>query len=268
MGSRSISYKIVMSVFAASLISTAAYAEQKPLEPFILNAKYTVSWNGITLGRIRLHGTEDATSYKLSVDTKTKGIAAMFSSEKRIATAEGKRHSDGSYRTVKYESMPMDSDEGRRTTLIYDENGKLGSMTRMPAEDPNWRPEVSKKEVNQAVDSTTAGLVLRRELYSELQKGKGDVSTKAYDGARLATMRMQALKQEARVQIMGNYVPAINTLVTRQPINGYTPKEMKKFNAGDPEIHLYFSADAKFIPLLATVDTSFGKLSATLDEVE
>lgn len=268
MGSRSISYKIVMSVFAASLMSTTAYAEQKSLEPFVLNAKYNVSWNGITLGRIRVHATENATSYKISVDTKTKGMGVMFSSEKRIAIAEGKRSNNGSYSTTKYESSPMDGAEGRRTTLLYDEHGKLGSITRMPAEDPNWRPEVSKKESDQAVDSATAGLVLRRELYAELAKGKTDVSAKTYDGARLATMRIQALKQEARVQIMGNYVPAINTIVTRQPINGYTPKEIKKFNAGDPEIHLYFSSDEKFIPLLATVDTSFGKLSATLDEVE
>lgn len=262
------SYKIVMSFFAAGLLSTSAQAAQEPLKPFNLNAKYTVAWNGITIGRIRLHATETPNSYSLSVDTKTHGIGAMFSNEKRITTAEGKRHPDGGYLTTRYESQPMDETEGRRTSMTYDPEGNIDKVTRIPQEDPNWRPEVQRTDINTARDSATAGLVLRQQLYAALGENGNAVHTRTFDGARLAEMYITAVKPEARVQIMDNYVPAVNTIVTRKPIAGYTPKELKKYNAGDPQIRLYFSADAKFIPLLATVDTGFGQLSATLSKIE
>ena len=95
------------------------------------------------------------------------------------------------------------------------------------------------------------------------------VAIRTSDGSRLAEMKFAALADHARVTMPGDgYGDAINTIVTREPIAGYTPKEIKKYNAGDPIIHLYFSADAKFVPVRATVSLPIGELSVSLEEMK
>lgn len=265
MGFSKTSYKILICFFMAN----TAMAAEAPLKPLNINAKYTIAFNGITIGRIRFVAQEDAKSYSITLDTKTHGIGSIFSNEKRIAKAEGRRTADGQYLPDRYDSRPQDDDTtDRHTTLIYDATGKIKTRERVPDDDPSWRPVVTSEEINKATDSTTAGLVLRQRLYQAIAKGQTEATVRTYDGARLADFRFSVIKPEARVQVMGNYQPAINTLVTRQPINGYTPKELKKFKAGDPEMHLYFSDDEQFLPLHVSIDTSFGQLSATLAELK
>jgi hypothetical protein len=58
----------------------------------------------------------------------------------------------------------------------------------------------------------------------------------------------------------------VNVAIARIPINGYTPKELKKFKKGDPEIRLYFSNDAAFLPIRATAKVTLGELSLTMVE--
>lgn len=268
MGQNHLRYKIFTAFFAAMLAGHALAEERPALQPLRIEAKYTVAWNGITIGRIRFSAAEESAAYRLSVDTKTKGIGAMFSDEKRISTAEGKRTPDGRYIASRYVSKPQsEGKEGSRTLLTYDSKGKLLTRQRTPKDDPSWRPLVPAHEITNAVDTTTAGLVLRRKLYDAITRGGNEATVRTYDGARLADLRFNVVKPEARVEIMHAYVKAVNTVVTRQPLDGYTPKELKKFKAGDPEVHLYFSDDARFLPIKATIDTSFGQLSATLVEL-
>lgn len=267
MGYYSTRYKICICILLAQPLNSAHALDNKPIAPLDVHAKYAVAWNGITIGRILFTGKEEPTRYHLTVDTKTHGIGSMFSKEKRVSTAEGTRAGDR-FTPIRYDSRPQKDEEGRRTTLLYDASGNITSRERVPDDNPAWRPVVPDKDINNAHDTTTAGFALRRQLYNAIQKGGTQSSVRAYDGARLAEISVHALKAETRVEVMGNYVPVINTIVTRTPINGYTPKELKKFKAGDPEIHLYFTADEQFLPVRATVDTVVGQLSATLVETK
>ncbi len=260
-------YKMLLGL-PLLLLPTLTHAA--PIAPLTIQAKYIVAWNGITIGRIRLNANETANSYSISVDTKTRGIGALFSNEKRIAMAEGKISADGRHIPSKYESRPQkETGEAPKYSILrYDNEGRIQSREVVPDDTPNYRPAVPAADVNLATDSVTAGLVLRRKLHGEIAKNGNTTSVKTYDGSRLAEMKFAVVKPEAKVEIMDNYVAAVNTVVTRTPIKGYTAKEMKKYNAGDPEIHLYFSDDEKFIPVKATINTSFGQLSATLDELQ
>ncbi len=265
MGFSKISYKIVICFLAGAAFSTPTMAESPALAPFNLKGRYTVAWNGISIGRIILTANEDGKTYSLTVDTKTSGIGSLFSKEKRVATAEG-RVGTTSYIPAKYDSRPQkDGEKGaRHTTLIYDAAGNVKSREQVPTDDPSYRPPVPPEELVGTVDTVTGGLALRKALYEAPEKKLASVTVKTYDGSRLAEMTLTPLKTDTKVQILDNYMPVVNTLVTRKPLNGYTAKELKKFKAGDPEIHLYFSDDEKFWPVRATIDASFGQLSATL----
>jgi Protein of unknown function (DUF3108) len=136
---------------------------------------------------------------------------------------------------------------------------------RNPDDDPAWRAPVSFKHINTARDPITASFMLRRMLFAARENPAAMVSTRTYDGARLAEMKM-IRAANAKVAVMHQYKDAINVAVVRLPIEGYTSKEIKKFNSGDPEIRLYFSNDAAFIPIRATAKVLIGELSLRLDD--
>ena len=268
MGMASTRYKRILPWLAVIVatgpqIAFSAPPNAAPMEPFNLTARYNVAWTGITIGRIYVIAQEDKDHYHLTVDTKTHGIATIFSQERRIAEAEGTIN-HGRYISTRYESRPQGQDEGRRVTITYNAEGHIATREQVPQDNPAWRPVVSLELANQATNPITAGLILRRALYEDRARGKNEAEVKTYDGERLATMHFNVVNLTTRVQVMGAYQPAINTRASRTPIAGYTSKEIKKYNSGDPEIHLYFSDDAKFIPIRATADTTFGQLSATM----
>ena len=267
MGSHHIACKIAIGFLLFQ--SFAAYADPAPpLAPLVMEGKYFVAWNGLVMGRINLSAHEDAQNYTLTVDTKTHGVGILFKTERRIAEANGAVTPQG-YIAHHFESRPQGKDEGQRSTIEFDAAGKIATREQVPQDDRNWRPEVSLADANTANDPVTAGLVLRRKLYEALAQGKNEVAIRTYDGSRLAEMKFAALADHARVTMPGDgYGDAINTIVTREPIAGYTPKEIKKYNAGDPIIHLYFSADAKFVPVRATVSLPIGELSVSLEEMK
>ena len=267
MGARSTGYKILIAGMFLQPWTALAQVPVEPLKPLMMEAKYTVAWNGITIGRINLTAHEDAKTYALTVDTKTHGIATIFATERRIAEANGVVQ-NGQYIPQHYASLPQGKDEGRHTILDYDAHGQIVNRTRIPDDDAQWRAPVPPPQLVGVADSVTAGLTLRRKLYDALAHNQNEASVQTYDGARLAEMHFTALKEPARVQALGDYQKAVMTIVLRQPMAGYTSKEIKAFTKGDPSVHLYLSDDAKFIPLRATVSTMLGELSANLTELK
>ena len=233
-----------------------------------IKAKYIVDWNGLTIGRINFTCEEMAGRYHMMLDTKTSGVARIFSSEATIATAEGIIADDGHYIPQRFESRPIHDDDSRpRTVLTYDETGKLASRDRNPDDDPAWRPPVTLERAAGSMDPASAGLAMRKLIHDHMAQDIRESTLRTYEGARLADMTVKVVSR-THVEYMDAYHDAINTVVTRAPLEGYTPKEKKKFEEGDPTIHLYFSADAKMLPVKATVDAPFGEISATLQSVE
>jgi len=257
-------YKLSITVFCASLIAPAAWAQQAPLSPFNLNGRYKVAWSGITLGRINLIATEDATSYSMSIDTKTRGVGAIAGDEARLNIAHGSKTADGTYIPTTYESKPQKNKETENVIkLTYDAKGDIVNRLRTKDDDPAWRPPVPFASVNTARDPITASFMQRRALFTMLPSAQNEVATKTYDGLRLATLKMTR-SANAKVEVMGEYKDTVNVAITRTPIDGYTPKELKKFKKGDPEIRIYFTNDAAFLPVRATAKTLVGELSMTL----
>lgn len=261
MGRLAVQYKTSIAL-ACALLAWPAMAQVPVLAPLKLHARYDVTWGGIKLGRINVDAEEDALGYHVVVDTKTSGLAKLFSDEKTVAEVSGHRTVNGEYLPSKYTSRRLREDGGT-TELRYDATGKLAFRERKPDDDPAWRPPVSAELANTATDPMTAGLILRRTLRDHMAQEERNTVIRSYDGARLGEFNCKVVSP-ARIEINDAYRDAINTVVTRKPIAGYTPKELKKFAQGDPIIHLYFSADKELIPLKLTIATSFGEVAATL----
>ena len=191
-------------------------------------------------------------------------MGAIAGDEARLIIARGSKAPDGSYIPASYESKPQKDDEDEDViTLTYDAAGNISKRVRKKDDNPAWRPAVPFEVVNTARDPVTGSFMLRRALYEALATDQNKVGTKTYDGMRLATMRM-IRAANAKVEVMGEYKDTINVAITRTPIDGYTPKELKKYNKGDPEIRMYFTNDAAFLPVRATAKTLVGELSMTL----
>ncbi len=244
------------------MLANTAMAEVPPLAKLQLSAQYTVKWNGLTIGRINATGGEDSFGYHLAVDTKTKGFARIISDEKTVSEVKGRFSPEGNYIPLSYSSRRNKADAGF-TSMAWDGEGKLAERKREPEDDPSWRPPVSTELANTATDTISAGLNLRKQMHDNMAREIRETTVRSYDGARLAELTFKVVSR-ARIELADGYHDAINVVVTRKPILGYTPKELKKFAAGDPTIHLYFSADEKMIPLKATAAIALGEINAEL----
>lgn len=262
MGTQRTAFKIALTLW---LLAAPAMAQVPPLEPLNLEVRYDVYWNGLPLGRVRITAKEDDFTYKLVVDSKTRGLADIFAESKSVAFAQG-RMADGEYIASRYESR-SDSENKRHTVMTYDETGAILTRDRTPQDDPAWRPVVPLSEANTATDPITAFFVLRQRMHQNIASNIKETQVKTYEGARLALFDFTVVSR-ASLKIMKQSVNAINIVPKRTILNGYTPKEQKKFAKGDPTVHVYFSADGRFIPLLAEVKLPFGTLKAELTEVK
>ena len=266
MGMKPSTFKILAAI--TTLLCSTAHAQVPTLEPLNFKAKYDVAFSGIGIGRIRVEVQEDAFSYRMVVDTKTSGIAKLFSREKSVAKIEGRKR-NGAYFPLSYSSTNIRSDDKiTRTTITYDESADIKTYERSPLDDPKWRPVVPREQLRpRAYDPMTGFLVARSKLREAMVKNERNANVRTYDGARLAKLSIDVVDR-ARIQRMGDYANAINTTVLREPITGYTPKEWKKFKEGDPPIHLYLSADAQLFPIQISVALPFGTLTAKLAELQ
>lgn len=252
-------------LFCLALMSTPALAVVPPLEPLNLTARYDVYWNGLPLGRLRITVKEDMLGYALSVDTKTRGLADIFAESRSFAQARGTR-SDDRY-IPRYYLSESASENQRKTVITYDETGAIEQRERTPQDNPAWRPIVPLNEANTATDPITAFFIARQRMHDNIANNVRETQVRTYEGARLALFNIEVISP-ATLKIMKKSVNAINTVPTRTILNGYTPKEIKKYKKGDPTVHVYFSADGRFIPLLAEVNLPLGTLKAELTELQ
>ncbi len=258
--------KLIYPLLFLTFAPFSANAAVPELTPLNYTTRYDVTVGGITIGRIRINTHEDTFSYRMSVDTKTSGLVNFFAPLESIARVAGSVI-NGEHRARTYTSLAKKDgkDKNRRVEVTYDPAGNILTQMRVP-DQTGWRPEVPLEKANEAKDPMTGFMVLRQTLRNAMAQEQREASTLTYDGARLARMTLKVVSR-AKIEIQGKYVDAINAVVTREPIDGYTPKELKKYKEGDPVIHVYFSADERLMPLQVTLGLSYATVRATLVEI-
>lgn len=254
-------YKAVY-LAAAFLVASPANAQVPDLKPFHYSMKYEVTWNNLPIGRVRIDTTENEFRYSVSIDTKTRGIVRLFDSTTSIVKTIG-RFNDSKPVATSYESVSKGDDSTKTTLIRYNMDGQIVKRSRTPADDPANRPPVPLDDASNAVDPLSALYLLRKKMHGNIADNVRETSMRTYDGARLAEMTFTVISR-ARLKHMGEHTNAINTVLKRTPIAGYKEKELKKWRAGDPTVHVYWSADGRFIPLQIDINLQFGDISAKL----
>lgn len=222
---------------------------------------YRISWGGLPLGRIRVSANEDDERYRMVVDTKSKGVVSVFTPFQTIAQVEGIKR-DGRYIPQEYKTNAQKSDEGddRYNFIRYDEEGNITERISKPQDDPRWRPIVPREEVADAADPITCFIAIRSLLLQNREQGVKETALRSYDAKRLALLK---------ATLIPNPDPkkgAIATRITRIPLNGYTPKEWKKYRKGDPALTVWFSNDRYVMPTRLELDLMLGTIVAKQDK--
>ncbi len=261
-------YKSLLLALICLPVATAQ-AQVPPLEPVNMTARYDASVGVLPLGHMFATVHETPLHYDMELNTKSQGLVDMIAPMKSIARVSGHRSEDGDYLANDYTALDSkeDSKNDKSVHLQYDGDGKLAERERHPEDDPAWRPAVPREKAENAPDPMTGFFRHRKILHDMMARNVRDASIVTYDGARLARLNFHVVSR-ARIQVMGKDVDAINTMLTRQPMDGYTPKELRKFAAGDPPIHVYFSADGRFLPLMAGIELPYGEVKIVLSKYE
>lgn len=247
-----------------SILALACTAPAHAVSPLPEKLYYRISWSGLPLGRIRVDTSETTARYHMVIDTKSKGVASVFSPFETVAQASG-IISNGHYIPQRYESRANKSDEGknRSTTILYDSNGRITERSYTPkADDPAWRPVVTIDKASAATDPITGFLAIRHMLRNHLAQGLKEANIQSYDGKRLATLTATHITSEGTT----GSSPIIVTRITRTPIDGYTPKEWKKYKAGDPTLTVWFADNASLTPLRLELELMLGSVIVELSE--
>lgn len=255
--------KILLALSIVTLPLSAFAAP--PLANFPKEMRYRIAWNNIKIGRVIIETKQDSYRYRMVLDTKTTGLAKLFNPLESVTWAAGRFYDDHIIPQEYRAQSESDEGKGRTAYLTFDEEGLLTTRETNPVDDPSWRPEVPLEEAREAYDPVTAFFVLRKTMYENVNRRIKDTYVKTYDGRRLAELHFKAINNGTKMR-NDTVVPIINIVVFRKPINGYTPKELKKFDKGDPKVHVYFSADTRFIPLEFEIYHWSGTITASLEE--
>lgn len=263
--------KLLRSLFVLACVPWLAAAKVPELEPLNYETRYDITFGGFAIGRLRINFAEDKFGYGMRVDTKTSGLVEIFAPMRSVAHTRGRITEEGQYVPQRYRSAAeRDGDEKDRTAiLLYDKQGLITSRERVPPISlDGYRPIVPLEKLAPPVtDPITGFFAIRKLLRDHMASNDRTAEVMTYDTVRLATMQLKVISK-ARVKANGKYHDAINTVLTRQPLDGYTRKELKKFKEGDPVVHAYFSADGRLLPLAITVSLPLGTLRAELVELK
>lgn len=253
-------------ILALSSYSPAlAQANNVTLEPLNLTVRYNIYWNGLPMGRLRIKTEETSSRYQVSFDIKTRGLAEMFSPLRSYTTASGIKNVRGDYIPTDYAAKTTDDGDTKTTTLTYDSSGTIIERDRNPPEVEGHRPIVPIEDLAEAHDGISAFLILRKTALDHLKNQQKETSVRVYDGRRLAEYTLRVVNPGTKM-IHNQITGMINTVITRKPIDGYTEKELKKFDKGDPIVHLYFSQNGIFLPLALEAQVMFGIIRVEIDE--
>lgn len=235
------------------------------LENFNAKLRYNIYWNGLPIGRARVEAVETNSTYRITVDTKTRGLAELFSPVRSVVVAKGLKAVDGSYIPTSYHAEGKSGDSDTITDIGYDSSGIINARKRTPVDDPSYRPLVPLEDLADAHDAVSAFMILRREMMTNIKAKQKETRVQTYDGRRLAEFTFRVINPGTKM-IHGQIVGMINTVLFRKPIMGYTEKELKKYDKGDPTVHVYFSQNGMFMPLAIEAQVGFGMIRAEIDE--
>lgn len=228
---------------------------------------YALSFSGIPFGQMNVAIEQEPSYFRMQTDISSTGMADIFARHSSHTTASGKGK-NFRYTQRSYQTRSQTRKKKRDIAMEY-RGGRYVMEKVTPPDNRATRKEVPGKLKNDAYDPLSIIIEIRRRII-ELRRGGDHVSgvdfpIKLYDGRRLTQAHVE-VHDTRRISIGSETVPALHVTVRREPVAGFTDKELKQYRADEPALNIYFSDDERFLPLKLSIPFTFGSVSATLVE--
>lgn len=234
-------------LFAALFFLLTSHAHAA--EPFAVTGNYYIDFSGIPVGKLWVEVKFDGEECYAQSVLKTTGLVSMFEKIKSTTRANGV-YKNGEWRPLDYANSKKDSDGVETTNLSFSPGGALLKRELSKEDDPNWRPRVPAAEAKDAWHPAMALCAWGNGLNNQ---AAGEVSEyRIYDGKRHFLVQAERLDDE-------------QFRLSRQPLSGYTPKEQKRFDEGDPELILTQNY-GELLPSAVSVPLGMGTINIVFEQ--
>jgi len=285
--------KIMLSLACLPLLASgAAYGEDR-LPPLNLKGVYECSFSDVVIGEMGVEITQTPDHYSETSDIVSTGILKMFVNHSSHTTVEGSG-SNFTYPAIDYDTH-YQTKKKKKTAMLKYRGGVLTEENVTPPDNRATRPEVPMNLKQSASDPLSLIIRMRQGLFEALHsapsplegegRGGGGSSDNAlnkrpphpnpppqgvrgfslniYDGRRLTEVDFTVIGPKT-INYQGADTPVTMVDVRRKFLAGFTQSELSDWNPNEPPLHVYFSNDARLMPLRLELTLWMGTLAATL----
>ena len=252
MGTMRLFFNILLLVLFASCPARAGDA----LTPVNFKGLYVFTFSGIEFGRLGLDIAQDGNSTAMAADIKTTGLLSVFvkhSSHSTYEAKDGKGIYESNYHTRKK----------ARYVKMLDANSHATDEILDPKDPPSKRPPVPQEMKKDALNPLLFVLKMRSNLMEIINKKESGYSLLFYDGRRL-TQGDFTIEGKKTILYLGAKKNVVAVSVRRKLLAGFTPSELEEHDPKEPTVYLYYSDDARMLPLRIEVKYGIATIAATL----
>lgn len=232
-----------------------------------MNGFYTVSWGGISVGKLVMIASEDEKQFSLDAYVKTSGIVYAITRHESKTSTRGKVDRKAQrYIPTHYETVFKMRGKTRHIILDYDSKGRLKKEFNDPPENRSARPEVPMNLKRTVVDALNPFFTQRPAIYKALKGHEKDFTLRMFDGRRLTDLHYHVVGRQW-INQNDTQKPVIIFKLSSMPIAGYKKSELEDLKKEtNPDISFYLSDDGLLLPIKLVIEASGGTFYANLTQ--
>lgn len=251
------SFRASLLLTGAVALSALAPASAAKAEP--MRARYSITLLGIPLGTATLDGDLGAGGYRIAVNAKLTGIAALMSSSRGAATAAG-GYQKGRIQPAAYANTSANSKETRTVRIAIDGGTVKGVDISPPIDPVPDRVPLTAAHTRGIIDPLSA--LVMPVPGSELVIGPAacNRTLPVYDGFTRFDVTL-AYAGTRNVKSKGYVGPVAVCDVRYTPIAGHRQRKPVQFMAENKDIHVWLApvGDTRVVvPFRISVATMVG----------
>lgn len=231
-------------IFIMVLLAQPANAQ----EPFTVSGNYYLDFSGVPVGKLWASAQFDGETCHTQTSLKTKGMVRVFKKLKTYTNATA-RLEEKRWVPTQYHYYRKEVEEPDSVTLKYSPSGAVVYRKVEGEDDPNWRPRVPAQKVKAVWNPATTLCGLASVLNGQEIGATKEVPL--YDGKRYFTVHIERVEEE-------------KFRLSRTLNDGFTPKEHKRYEKGEPPLYLYHRQGEQ-LPYAVNVDLGYGSVNIAFE---
>ena len=246
------------------LAASSAHAQGK------VNAHYTISMTGVTIGEIAWRIDIGATLYSMSASGKASGVLSVLMNGEGSVAAQGNIAADR-LNPSSYKSTIADDDGTITLQMTFADGVATERITPQPPEHADRVP-ITDDDRRGVADPLSAVLLPTKLGGGALAASDCNRTLKIYDGRRRYNLALSHGRLDKVAVERGYSGPILVCEVVLQPIAGYRADSMiVKYVAGRRNMELWFAPIAGtsiMAPVRVLMPTLIGTLKIQADQFE